>query len=126
MSVEKSFKYVKRILPRFRAVVKADFHEAIVSLRIRTQTILRMRCELSDFVEKSSRIFEEVHILARTFNDGVCSKLGNIEKEATAFEAFRSREERKEEKVLGTKSIQKLAGKGRVSHIGKGLETSRP
>jgi len=76
------------------------------------------------FVEKSPRILEEIHILARTFKDGVCSKLAYIEKEATAFEASRSQEEKKEEKVLGTKSIQRPAGKGRVSHIGKGLKTS--
>ena len=104
--------------------VKADFHEANVSLRIRSETILRMRCDICDFVEKSPRILEEIHILARTFKDGVCSKLAYTEKEATAFEAFRSQEEKKEEKVLGTKSIQRPAGKGRVSHIGKGLKTS--
>ena len=77
-----------------------------------------MRCDICDFVEKSPRILEEIHILARTFKDGVCSKLAYTEKEATAFE------EKKEEKVLGTKSIQRPAGKGRVSHIGKGLKTS--
>jgi len=103
--------------------VETDFDEANVSLRIRSDTILRMRCEVCDFVEKSPRILEEIHILARTFKDCVCSKLAYTEKEATAFEAFRSQEEKKE-KVLGTKSIQRPAGKGRVSHIGKGLETS--
>ena len=48
-----------------------------------------------------------------------------LEKEATAFEVIGS-QEKKEEKILGTKGIQRSAGKGRVSHIGKGLETSRP
>ena len=104
--------------------IKADFHEANVSLRIRSKTILRMRCKLCDFVEKSLRILGQIHIFAPSFEDGVCSKLANIEKEATAFEALRSQEEKKEEKVLGTKSIQRPAGKGRVSHIGKGLKTS--
>ena len=104
--------------------VETDFDEANVSLRIRSDTILRMRCEVCDFVEKSPRILEEIHILVLTFKDGVCSKLGYTEKEATAFEAFRSQKEKKEGKVLGTKSIQRLAGKGRVSHIGKGLKTS--
>ena len=89
-----------------------------------------MLCEVWDFVEKSPRILEEIHILARSFEDGVCSKLvkkkkKNSEKEATAFEVTRSKE-KKEEKTLGKKSIQRLAGKGRVSHVGKGLETSRP
>ena len=67
--------------------IKADFHEANISLRIRSETILRMRCEVCDIVEKSPRILEEIHILARTFKDGVCSKLAYTEKEATAFEA---------------------------------------
>ena len=105
--------------------LEADFYEANLSPRIRSKTTVRMRCEVWDFVEKSPRILEEIHILARSFEDGVCSKLANIEKEATAFEVTRSKE-KKEEKTLGTKSIQRSAGKGRVSHVGKGLETSRP
>ena len=84
--------------------LKGDFHEANVSLRIRSKTILRMRCELWDSVQKLPRILEQIHILACSYEDGICSKLANIEKEATAFEAFRSQEEKTEGKILGTKS----------------------
>ena len=105
--------------------LKADFEEANFSQRSRGAATVRMLCDVWDFVEKSPRIFEEIHILARSFEDGVCSKLANSEKEATAFDITRSKE-KKEEKPLGTKSIQRSAGKGRVSHVGKGLKTSRP
>ena len=47
--------------------VKADFHEANVSLRIRSETILRMRCDVCDFVEKSPRILEEIHMMRKKY-----------------------------------------------------------
>ena len=75
-------------------------------MRLRSETIMRTRCELWNFVEKSPRILEQIHALARSFEDGVCSKLANTETETTAFKAFRSQEE-KEETILGTKSIQR-------------------
>ena len=62
-------------------------------------------------------------VLARNFEDGVYSELYNNEKEATASEANRIKE-KKEETVLGMKSIQTWAGKGRVPYVGKGIETS--
>ena len=80
--------------------------KANASLRIRSETILRMRCELWGFVEASPRILEQIHISARNFENGICSKLANIEKESTAFEAFRSQEEEKEEKYWVRKAYK--------------------
>ena len=88
-----------------------------------SEVTVLMHCEVWDFIEKSPQIREEIHILACSFKDGVCPKLANVEKETTAFEVTRSKE-KKEEKTLGTKSIQRSAEKGIVSHVGKGLETS--
>ena len=80
-----------------------------------------MCCEFWDFVEKLSTTFEEIYILVHSFTDGVCSKLATIENEATAFEVIES-QEKKEEKLLGTRSIHRLGGKGRVSLSGKGFD----
>ena len=68
-----------------------------------------MCCEFWDFVEKLLTTFEEIHILVHSFTDGVCSKLATIENEATAFEVIES-QEKKEEKLLGTRSIHRLGG----------------
>ena len=62
--------------------------------------------------QRSPRILEQIHILARSFEDGVCSKLANIEKEATTFEAFRSQEEKKEKKYWVSKVYKDRLEKG--------------
>ena len=73
-----------------------------------------MRYDLWDFVEKSQRILEQIHVLVRSFEDGVCSKRANIEKEATDFKAFRCEEEKKKKKIgyeKYTKIFHILSGK---------------